>query len=137
MGAGVALLMTTGLVGNASRTVLAIVGITIALAGLVFSSQTIEVTDTEVVTRLGFRVEAKRLKLSDITRVENMPSRWYEGWGIHLTPRGWLYNVSGFGAVEFTLRNRTRVRFGTDDAANLIAAVQRAMPVPRETAAAS
>ena len=47
------------------------------------------------------------------------------GWGIHLTPYGWLYNVSGFDAVAITLRNGRKVALGTDDPHGLVDAIRR------------
>jgi hypothetical protein len=102
----------------------------IALVCLAFSSQTIEVTDEAVISRFGPGILVKRAPLSDIVKVENMPSHWYDGWGVHLTTRGWLYNVSGFGAVEFTLRDGGRFRFGTDRPDQLIDAVEQSIRVP-------
>jgi len=94
---------------------------------LLFSSQTIEVTSDSVICKFGPGILAKRVPLQDIAGVEVMPTRWYDGWGVHLTPRGWLYNVSGFGAVEFTLRGGRRFRLGTDDPENLVRVI-RALP---------
>ena len=50
---------------------------------------------------------------------------WWYGWGIHLTPYGWLYNVSGWDAVAITLRNGRRVSLGTDQPNELCAAIRR------------
>ena len=50
--------------------------------------------------------------------------RWWHGWGIHLTPYGWLYNVSGFDAVAITLRDGRKVAFGTDDPDGLTTAIR-------------
>jgi hypothetical protein len=117
-----------GLVGTAPRLVLQTVALVLVIAAIAFSYQTIEVTDTEVVSRFALGIMPKRIPLTDIVRVEYAPSSWYEGWGIRLTSRGWLYNVSGFGAVEFTMRDGNRMRFGTDDSSNLIAAVEQQIP---------
>ena len=46
------------------------------------------------------------------------------GWGIHLTPYGWLYNVSGFDAVAITLRDGREFAFGTDDPDGLTAGIR-------------
>jgi hypothetical protein len=40
---------------------------------------------------------------------------WPYGWGIHRTPHGWLYNVSGWEAVEVALASGKRLRLGTDE----------------------
>jgi hypothetical protein len=44
--------------------------------------------------------------------------------GIHLTPCGWLYNVSGFDAVAITLRDGRKFALGTDDPHGLVAAIR-------------
>jgi hypothetical protein len=49
---------------------------------------------------------------------------WYYGWGIHLTPSGWLYNVSGFWAVELQMKNGKKYRIGTDDPEGLVQVIQ-------------
>jgi len=38
---------------------------------------------------------------------------------------GWLWNVWGFRAVKFVLRNGRRVTLGTDDPQGLLTAIQR------------
>jgi hypothetical protein len=45
--------------------------------------------------------------------------------GIHLTPYGWLYNVSGLDAVAIRLRNGRKFALGTDDPYRLTAAIRR------------
>ncbi|MEO5903058.1 MAG: hypothetical protein ABIQ55_03510 [Gemmatimonadaceae bacterium] len=125
---GALLLAWVGLIGTAPRIVLEITVAGILLTAIVFSYQTIEVTDTYVISRFGFGAILKRLALSEISDVQFKPSSWYDGWGVRLTGRGWLYNVSGLGAVEFTMRGGGKIRFGTDDATNLIEAVRQAIP---------
>jgi hypothetical protein len=90
-----------------------------------------------VTSRFALGIMPKRIPLTDITRVEYAPSSWFEGWGIRLTTRGWLYNVSGFGAVEFTMKDGNRMRFGSDDSSNLIAAVEQMLPRQPRAAAVS
>ena len=51
-------------------------------------------------------------------------NRWYNGWGIRLIPRGWIFNVSGFDAVEIQMKNGRRYRIGTDEPEALLAAIQ-------------
>lgn len=125
MGVVALIFFRVGLVGTAPRIVLQAVSLVLLIAAIVFSCQTIEVTDTDVVSRFALGIMPKRIPLTDIVKVEYAPSSWYDGWGIRLTSRGWLYNVSGFGAVEFTTRDGNRMRFGSDDSSNLIAAVEQ------------
>jgi len=53
--------------------------------------------------------------------------RWWYGWGIHLTPYGWLYNVSELDAVAITLRNGRKFALGTDDPDGLATAIRDAV----------
>jgi hypothetical protein len=55
--------------------------------------------------------------------------RWWYGWGIHVTPCGWLYNVSGFDAVAITLRDGRKFALGTDDPQELTAGIRDAIRV--------
>jgi hypothetical protein len=64
------------------------------------------------------------VRIAEIASCEPIRIKWWYGWGIHLTPYGWLYNVSGFGAVAITLRNGRKFALGTDDPKTLTAAIQ-------------
>jgi hypothetical protein len=67
----------------------------------------------------------KRVRLAEIVRCGAIRIRWWYGWGIHLTPYGWLYNVSGFDAVAITLRDGRNFALGTDDPHGLVDAIRR------------
>jgi len=54
---------------------------------------------------------------------------WW-GWGLHWTPSGWLYNVSGRDAVRIDVRRERAVIVGSDDAP----ALKRALDERREAA---
>ncbi len=95
-------------------------------AGSVFSSLTILVTDDELLARFGPGVPVKRVKLADVQSVEPVRNPWYYGWGIRLTPRGMLYNVSGFDAVEVRMRSGKVFRLGTDEPDRLVEAIEEA-----------
>lgn len=75
----------------------------------------------------------KRVALTDIEHAKAVRNRWWYGWGIHLTPRGWLYNVHGLSAVEIVTRNGHRFRIGTEEPEELVAEIEqrRAAPVAR------
>ena len=52
----------------------------------------------------------KKVPLAQIIACEPIRIRWWYGWGIHLTPYGWLYNVSGLDAVAITSRTGPKIR---------------------------
>jgi uncharacterized membrane protein YfcA len=90
-----------------------------------FSSLTIQVTDRALHWCFGPGMFRKQVSLTDIKTVETTRTRLLEGWGIHKTSRGWLYNVSGFDAVLITLQGGTSILLGTDEPDRLRSAILR------------
>jgi hypothetical protein len=90
-----------------------------------FSSLTIQVTDRALHWCFGPGMFRKQVSLADIKAVEITQTRFLEGWGIHKTSRGWLYNVSGFDAVRVTLHGGTSILLGTDEPERLRVAILR------------
>lgn len=80
-----------------------------------FSSLTIEIKDGFLVCSFGVGLFRKRYRLDEIDQCTVVKNPWYYGWGVRLTPHGWLYNVSGTAAVEVRLKNGASVRLGTDE----------------------
>jgi len=105
---------------------LSLYGIILIFAVLtwLFGSLTIEVHVEELCHYFGPGFWKKTYLLSDIESVEQVRNSWIFGWGIRLTPHGWLYNVSGLDAIQIQLKSGGKFRIGTDDAHGLIAAIQ-------------
>lgn len=97
----------------------------VVITALIFSKLTIAVDDMSVRAIFGPGFTFREIKLADIAECEPIRIRWWYGWGIHLTPYGWLYNVSGWDAVALTLHNGRRVSLGTDQPEELCAAIRR------------
>jgi len=76
---------------------------------------TVEISEKEL--RWHFRPgwPRKHVLLNEVASVEVIRTSFLNGWGIHYTPRGWLYNVSGFGAVAIRLRSGKQFCLGTDE----------------------
>ena len=91
-------------------SVLIIVGTALVL----FSSLTVTILEDVIELRFGPGLIRKRVKLYDIESCRVVKNHWYYGWGIRLTPHGWLYSVSGFYAVKIKLRTGKQYRIGTD-----------------------
>lgn len=108
-------------------------GIVVAVAGalsltmFLFASLTVEVTGADVMLAFGPGLIRKRFPISEIVGARAVTNPWYYGWGIHLTPHGWLYNVSGREAVELDLKTGRKARIGTDEPSRLLAAITNAM----------
>jgi hypothetical protein len=107
-------------------TVLAIAGpliVIVAIAGVIFSSLTIEIDTGALNWWFGKGVWRKKIALEDIASAAVVRNPWWYGFGIHRTPRGWLYNVSGLDAVEISLRDGRILRLGTDEPGELVNAL--------------
>ncbi len=82
---------------------------------LTFYKLTIIVDDTTVSFKLGIGVFGKSYKITDIESCKPVVYSFLNGWGIHKISGGWLYNVSGFRAIELTFKDTDKiVRIGTN-----------------------
>jgi len=50
--------------------------------------------------------------MADVAGVRAVRNTWRHGWGIHGFGRWWVFNVSGFDAVEVRLKNGGWIRIG-------------------------
>jgi hypothetical protein len=83
---------------------------------LVCSELTVTVDERELRIQFGpVGLIRKSWSLDEIESVNPVNNPWYYGIGIHWTPRGVLYNVSGFRGVEVRLYSGTLFRIGTDE----------------------
>jgi len=96
-------------------------------------SLTIEVTESELRWRFGPGLIRKSVLLSDITSARHVQTNLIEGWGIHLSRFGWLYNVSGKEAIAFTMKNGKNFALGTDEPAELLKVINSKLGVSSET----
>ena len=105
-----------------------LIALLLVVTGAVFSSMTVRVADGELRWWLGnVRAFGKRIRVGEITSAEPTKTNLFEGWGIHLTIwHGWVWNVSGFNAVEITLGSGARYAIGTDEPQALVAAIEQA-----------
>ena len=106
---------------------LPILGTVTLLLLLSFTSLSVRVTRDDLIARFGIGLVRKTIALDDIVDAQVARTRWYEGWGIHRTRRGMLYNVAGLDVVELALRSGRPVRIGSDDAPRLASTLKRAI----------
>ncbi len=62
----------------------------------------------------------KSIFYKDITAVQKDRSHFLSGWGIHLTRKGWLWNIGGFDCVYIEIGEK-KTLVGTDDPDGLTA----------------
>lgn len=103
---------------------IALMLIVLAAAFAQFYSLSVEINEGTLKCSFGIGLISKRIPLSDIQSAEAVKNPWWVGWGIRWVPgQYWLWNISGFRAVELTLADGKRFRIGTDEPEVLAAAI--------------
>jgi hypothetical protein len=96
------------------------------LSGWLFHSLTITIQAGELRWSFGPGLISKSVPLSEVVAAHPVRTNFVEGWGIHLSRYGWLYNVSGRDAVAVTLKDGKRFALGTDEPEALTDAILQA-----------
>ena len=120
------LIASGGLAGHHASPI--IISIILLVCLVLFYRLKIVIENETLCASFGPGIIRKKVRLAEIVRCDPIRIRWWYGWGIHLTPYGWLYNVSGFNAVAITLRDGRKFAFGTDDPHGLVDAIRRYCP---------
>jgi hypothetical protein len=101
--------------------ILAMTGAVLAM----FSSLTVEIERNTLSCHFGVGLIRKSIPLSDVGESRTVTNPWFVGWGIRWIPGSyWVWNVSGFQAVELTMKDGRRFRIGTDEPEALILAIE-------------
>jgi hypothetical protein len=103
----------------------AIIEVILLICAIVFSKLTIKIDGVSLEASFATGLIRRKVPLTEIAECEPVRIRWWYGWGIHLTPYGWLYNVSGLDAVAIKLRSGRKFALGTDDPQGLVDAIRR------------
>lgn len=107
--------------------VLVLAGAAFLSLAVLFGSLTVTVTEESLAWRFGPGLIRRREPLDSLAGAEVTETRFIEGWGIHLTGRGWLYNVSGYGAVLVTRKDGKTFLLGSDEPDLLCNAIRSAL----------
>ena len=120
------LIASGGLIGSPfHRGPPVVVSIILLVCLVLFYRLRITIEDETLLASFGTGIIRKRVRLAEIVGCEPSSHSLVVWLGIHLTPYGWLYNVSGFDAVAITLRDGKRFALGTDDLHGLVEALRR------------
>lgn len=111
---------------HARLTLLSLAGV-FAICTVIFCVLTIELSQDFLSWHFGPGILRKKVAIAEIKEVAVTKTRFIHGWGVHLTRNGWLYNVSGFGAVQITLKSGKSFLLGSDEPEQLCLAIQRAI----------
>jgi hypothetical protein len=130
---GIGLLLMLTVFGGMTRLQIPMAAFVVLIAVfslclLVFCALTTEVDGEEFRARFGvLGWPGKRVELGEIAAAVPVRLSWPTGWGIRITTRGWLFNVSGRGAVIVGLNNGKQFLVGSDEPARLADAINRSL----------
>jgi hypothetical protein len=103
------------------------VALAFLLLTFLFYRLRVEVSGGELRICFGVGLIGRTFDVHEIVSARPVRNKWWYGWGIRLTPHGWLFNVSGFDAVEIELRSGRHYRIGTDEPEVLSNVLNRAI----------
>lgn len=113
-------------VDSGANFVVTAVMVLVLLILLSFATLKVSIDEKYLRIKFGYGIFHKKFVLNDIASVERVKNHWYYGWGIRLWlwPKMWIYNVSGFDAVEIKTKNGKIYRVGTDEPIKLESAIK-------------
>jgi hypothetical protein len=114
---------------RASNQALVTTTVLVGLVLVLFSTLTVIVRDGAMDVFFGPGLIRRRIPLRRLREVRVVRTPWYYGWGIRLTPTGWLWNVSGLDGVEILFDDGHRFRVGSDEPNRLAEALLGEMRV--------
>ncbi|MGB5018262.1 MAG: hypothetical protein WBO66_00875 [Candidatus Moraniibacteriota bacterium] len=96
-----------------------------------FVTLTVSLDENSLWIRFGSGIFRKKFAVDDIVSAVCVKNHWYHGWGIRVWfwPYMWICSISGFDAVEITLRNGKIYRIGTDTPSELEVAIKHALHI--------
>ncbi len=94
-----------------------------------FTTLTVSIDVNYLRIKFGYGIFRKKFAVNEVASAAHVKNHWYYGWGIRVWfwPYMWIYNVSGFNAVEIIMRNGKIYRIGTDTPGELEAAIKQAI----------
>jgi hypothetical protein len=100
----------------------------LAFAGLMlaFSRLTVSIEGTTLSVGFGCGLARRRFDLRTVEKASVTKTSWLTGWGIRLTPSGWVYNASGRQAVRLRFDSGKQFTIGTNEPNALLAAIEAA-----------
>lgn len=95
---------------------------------LLFYQLETQVTQDAIHIKFGIGLIRKTIPLEEVASTRTVKNSWWYGWGIRLTPYGWLWNIAGYDAVELDFKNTEKsFRIGCKDAEALKAEIDKRM----------
>lgn len=75
---------------------------------LLFFKLESKVFEDRVEIKFGIGLIKKTIDLKSVEELHKVTNKFWYGWGIRFTPHGWLWNISGYEAVQFKIKGQQR-----------------------------
>jgi len=94
-----------------------------------FTTLTVSINESYLRIKFSYGFLSRKFALNQIASVRTVRNHWYYGWGVRIWfwPYMWIYNTSGFEAVEIILKNGRVYRIGTDVPQEFEMAIKKAI----------
>ena len=94
-----------------------------------FATLNVMIDEKYLRIKFGYGIFRKKFTLQEIISARSVKNHWYYGWGIRywIPSRIWIFNISGFEAVEIKKKNGKTYRIGTDEPKNLERTIMQAI----------
>jgi hypothetical protein len=92
----------------------------LGVLSMLFFGLTVIGTHDYLEVRFGIGLIKKRFELKGIVAVRPYRTSIWQGWGIHYSRDGLVYNISGFDAVHITMIDGRKYIIGTNDRDRLL-----------------
>ncbi len=110
-----------------AQLVFSCVSLALGIGLALFHQLTVTVSKDFIRLRFGVGVINKKFAIAEVESASIVRNKWWNGWGIRITPHGLLYSVSGYEAVEIQVKSGKKTRIGTDEPKRLLAAIETAL----------
>ena len=97
------------------------------IASVFFYKLTVVVDRGVIVVSFGQGMISRTIRVRDLASCRVVKVPWYWGFGIRLTPSGWMYNVVGTRAVEVTYKSGKKFIIGSSEAETLCEVIEDEM----------
>jgi hypothetical protein len=99
----------------------------LVIIAVLFCTLTVNVESGKLRCWFGMGLIHREFNLTEITDVKIVKNSWFYGWGIRRVPDAWMFNVSGFDAVQIEFSSGKKFRIGTDQPRRLESAIRQNM----------
>ncbi|HPN36328.1 MAG TPA: hypothetical protein PK843_17620 [bacterium] len=127
-------LLVIGIIATLASTTLETIGLVhymalllLIMALVMFYKLTVVVERGVIVCSFGQGVFSKTIRVREIAGCRVIRVPWHYGWGIRLTPAGWMYNIAGTEVVEITYKSGKKFLIGSNEAESLREAIEDEM----------